>query len=234
MDKAAEISGMLVQSASKSFFRVTTKGLGLPWLLASVSLFLLLALVARHIWFRNPQLKHLPPKVPGLPIINQTFYHMQNDLATNAIKWTHEYGEIYRTRTGTTDWIWLNSGEAVKELVDRKSSIYSSRLLSPMGFEAASGGRRVVFMPHSKKWRTIRGIIHRLLTPKAARSYAPIQTYEAKQLSVDLLDDPNGRIFHSLRLIRQFSDQCLLRLLHAQPKVRRKFDPPDNLRSQNP
>ena len=61
-----------------------------------------------------------------------------------------------------------------------------------MGLEAASGGKRVVFMPRGKQWRTIRGIIHRLLTPKAAKSYAPIQSIEAKQLSVDLLDTPQG------------------------------------------
>lgn len=168
--------------------------LGVPGLLALGSVLAIVSLTLYHFWRRDQRLRHLPPKVPGFPIINQTLYHMQDDLATNAIKWTREYGEIYRTRTGMTDWIWLNSGEAVKEIIDRKSSIYSSRLISPMGFEAASGGRRVVFMPRGKQWRTIRGIIHKLLTPKAAKSYAPIQTFEAKQLSVDLLNSPQGKL----------------------------------------
>jgi cytochrome P450 len=61
-----------------------------------------------------------------------------------------------------------------------------------MGFEAASGGKRVVFMPRGKQWRIIRGIIHKLLTPKVAKSYAPIQSFEAKQFSIDLLDTPQG------------------------------------------
>lgn len=166
--------------------------LGFPGLLAVGFVLAIFSLTFYYFWRRDPRLRHLPPKVPGLPIINQTLYHMQDDLATNAIKWTREYGEIYRTRTGMTDWIWLNSGEAIKEIIDRKSSIYSSRLISPMGFQAASGSRRVVFMPRGKRWRTIRGIIHKLLTPKAAKSYAPIQVFEAKQLSVDLLDSPEG------------------------------------------
>lgn len=166
--------------------------LAFPALLRLGSVLAILGLIIYRFLYRDKRSRHLPPKVPGLPIINQTLYHMQDDLATNAIKWAREYGEIYRTRTGTTDWIWLNSGEAVKEIIDRKSAIYSSRLINPMGFEAASGGRRVVFMPRGKQWRTIRGIIHRLLTPKAAKSYAPIQVYEAKQLSTDLLDTPQG------------------------------------------
>jgi len=148
-------------------------------------------------WYNyDPRRKHLPPKVPGLPILNNTLYHMQDDLATNAIRWTQDYGEIYRTRTGTSDWIWLNSGEAVKELIDRKSGVFSSRSLNPMGFEAASGGRRLVFMPYGKKWRTLRTIVHKLLTPNMAKSYAPIQEFEAKQLSVDLLDKPEGEMVH--------------------------------------
>jgi cytochrome P450 len=136
--------------------------------------------------------RHLPPQVPGWPIINQTLYHLQDDLATDAIKWTREYGEIFRTKSGLTNWIWLNSGEAVKEIIDRKSAIYSSRHRTPLGFESASGGRRVNFMPYGERWRTLRSIIHRLLTPAMTKSYSPAQLYEAKQLSVDLLDSPEG------------------------------------------
>jgi len=160
----------------------------------SVVLVVAIALVVSYYARHDSKWSKLPPQVPGWPIVNQTFYHMQDDLATNAIKWTNELGEIYRTKTGTTNWIWLNSPEAIKDLIDRKSHIYSSRQLNPMGFQAASGGRRVVFMPYSRQWRTIRTIIHKLLTPNMAKSYAPIQEYEAKQLSVDLLDNPNGSL----------------------------------------
>jgi len=61
-----------------------------------------------------------------------------------------------------------------------------------MGSEVASGGKRLVFMPHGKKWRTARTIFHQLSTPAMANAYAPIQVFEAKQLSVDLLNSPQG------------------------------------------
>jgi len=144
----------------------------------------------------DPRLRSLPPKVRGYPIINQTLYHLQDDLATNAILWSRQYGEIYRTKSGTTNWIWLNSGEAVKELCDRKSAIYSSRMPTPMGSDTASGGRRMLFMQYGERWRTLRSIVHRLLTPRMVKSYAPAQSFEAKQLSVDLLDQPEGKLLH--------------------------------------
>src|ERR1700709_1331421 len=108
---------VLPPAANDLLSSLAIKDHGLAKFAIPVLFIFLLSLLLRQYWLRDPRLKHLPPKVPGLPVINQTFYHMQDDLATNAIKWTREYGEIYRTRTGTTDWIWLNSGEAIKEIV---------------------------------------------------------------------------------------------------------------------
>ena len=68
--------------------------LGIPGFFVIASVLATLGLIFHRIWFEDKRLRSLPPKVPGLPIINQTFYHMQDDLATNAIKWTREYGEI--------------------------------------------------------------------------------------------------------------------------------------------
>jgi cytochrome P450 len=159
--------------------------------------FVFLISVIYYIKNRDPRLRDLPPKVSGWPIINQTFYHLQDDLATNAIKWARQYGEIYRTKSGTTNWIWLNSGEAVKEIIDRRSAIYSSRHPTPMGSDTASGGKRMLFMQYGERWRTLRSIVHRLMTPRMTKSYAPAQLYEAKQLSVDLLDSPEGTTVRS-------------------------------------
>jgi len=50
----------------------------------------------------------------------------------------------------------------------------------------------MLFMQYGEQWRTLRSIVHRILTPKMTESYAPVQAYEAKQLSVDLLDHPEG------------------------------------------
>lgn len=82
--------------------------------------------------------RHLPPKVSGWPIINQTFLQQTDNTPPILRVWGEKYGELFRTKAGTTDFIWLNTKEAVKELYDRRSAIYSSRQPMPMAFSCAT------------------------------------------------------------------------------------------------
>lgn len=118
-------------------------------------------------WTRDPRLAQLPPHVRGWPVINQTVAQMQDDVIPLVQSWAKEYGEVFRTTSGTTTFIWLNSRRAVKELIDRKSAIYSSRHPQPM-VERAGGGKRMVFMPYGRDWRAIRNIVHRVPYPLLA------------------------------------------------------------------
>ena len=70
---------------------------------------------------------------------------------------------MYRTKSGATNFIWLSSPRAVKDLIDRRSAIYSSRPPLPMMLGAASGGKRMTFMPKGKEWRTLRAIVHKVI-----------------------------------------------------------------------
>jgi len=112
----------------------------------------------------DPRRKHMPPMVPGPPIINHSFIHLETEFPWRLAKWAQDYGEIYRTKSGATDFIWLSSPKAVKEVIDRKSAIYSSRQPQPMALGAASGGKRMTFMPKGKQWRTLRAILHRVFS----------------------------------------------------------------------
>lgn len=102
-----------------------------PWL--GVATVLLLA------YQRDPRRKQLPPRVKAWPIINHTFMQVKDDPTEMLKQWARDYGEVFRTRSGVTDFIWLNSREAVKELFDRRSAIYSSRQPMPMALDAATG-----------------------------------------------------------------------------------------------
>ena len=118
-----------------------------------------LYLVYRY-FTRDRRLDHLPPHVRGWPIINQTLVHLDDKPTKQIMAWGKEYGEMYTTTAGTTRFIWINSREAYKELIDRRSAIYSSRHPMPLVSDAASGGKRIVFMPYGKEWRSLRHIIH--------------------------------------------------------------------------
>lgn len=115
--------------------------------------------------FTDPRRKHLPPLVAGPPIINHTFIHLEPEFPWRLTKWRDQYGDMFRTKSAATDFIWLSSPKLVKDIIDKRSAIYSSRHPQPMALGAASGGKRMTFMPKGKQWRTLRAIIHRVCNP---------------------------------------------------------------------
>jgi hypothetical protein len=60
-------------------------------------------------------------------------------------KWAEEYGPVYSLMLGTKVMIVLSSDQAVKDLLDKRSSIYSSRPDMYLGM-VASGGLRMLLM----------------------------------------------------------------------------------------
>ncbi|KAF9891617.1 hypothetical protein FE257_003628 [Aspergillus nanangensis] len=144
--------------------------------------------------------KHLPPGPRGLPFIGNLFDLAESDLVpSKAINWARSHGEIFYTRIGGSDYIWLSSPKAVKECMDKKSAIYSSRALAPLAQDVASAGRRQLFMQYGPRWRKIRKYSHALLNNQAAVSYQPIQDFESKQLMTELLDTPDDFYQHNRR-----------------------------------
>ena len=61
-------------------------------------------------------------------------------------KWAREYGPIYSLILGTKVLIVLSSDEAVKELLDRRSGIYSDRQGMYIGQTLCSGDLRLLMM----------------------------------------------------------------------------------------
>jgi len=138
-------------------------GMEVNSILVTASFVFILLYLLYHYKTRDPRLTHLPPHVRGWPIINQTFSQMQDDVIPLVQGWAKQYGDIFRTTSGNTTFIWLNTREAVKELIDRRSAIYSSKHPQPM-VEGCGGGKRMVFMPYGNEWRGIRNVIHRVIS----------------------------------------------------------------------
>ena len=124
---------------------------------------------------------------------------MQRTFRFKAIKWAQEYGELFHVTMGGQDYIYLSSPTAVKELMDKKSAIYSSRPPAPLASDVASAGRRQLFMPYGPSYRVVRKIAHTLLNINVSTSYQPVQDLESKQLLSDLLNDPDHFYDHNRR-----------------------------------
>lgn len=70
-------------------------------------------------------------------------------------KWAREYGPVYSLMLGTKTLVVLSSDKAVKDLLDKKSGMYSHRQEMYIGQELCSGGLRVLMMPYEPRWRMV-------------------------------------------------------------------------------
>ncbi|TVY25635.1 Cytochrome P450 monooxygenase [Lachnellula hyalina] len=149
---------------------------------------------------KDKRRRHLPPGPQGLPFIGNLLDLADSDLVRGKVQnWARQYGEIFYTKIGGTDYVWLSSPKVIKDLMDKKSAIYSSRAPMPLAQDVASAGRRQLFMPYGPQWRSLRKTSHALLNASSAIKYQPIQDYESKQMMVELLDSPEQFYQHSRR-----------------------------------
>lgn len=153
------------------------------------------------------------------------------EVRDKAINWHKQFGDIFYTKIGGTDFIWLSSPKVVKDLMDRKSSVYSSRSPAPLAQDVASAGRRQLFMPYGPQWRSIRKHSHSLLNLNASVKYQPVQDFESKQLLTEFLDSPKDFYLQN----RRYSASVIMLITYGyripsweDPLIKKVYDIIDN------
>lgn len=76
-------------------------------------------------------------------------------------KWADEYGPIYSLMLGSSVMIVLTSDQAIKDLLDKRSNIYSSRPPLYIG-QVLSGGLRMLLMVSRSAFTNLLNMICRL------------------------------------------------------------------------
>ncbi|RMZ70293.1 O-methylsterigmatocystin oxidoreductase [Pyrenophora seminiperda CCB06] len=162
---------------------------------------------------KDPRRRHLPPGPRGLPFVGSLFELSDTEAVRHKVQaWHRQYGDVFYTKIGATDYMWLSSPQAVKDLMDKRSSIYSSRPPSPLAQDVASAGRRQLFMPYGARWRSIRKHSHVLLNLGSSVKYQPIQDYESKVLLTHLLQEPDS--FASIN--RRYAASVIMQVTYGQ------------------
>lgn len=115
-----------------------------PLTLLSVSAILVVSVVRILRIGRRPS--GYPPGPPTIPILGNLHLMPSRDAHLQFQKWAKEYGPVYSLILGTKTLIVLSSDQAVKDLLDKKSAIYSDRQDMYIGQELCSGGLRVLMM----------------------------------------------------------------------------------------
>lgn len=126
----------------------------------------------------------------------------KRDLHLQLRKWADQYGPVFSLILGTQTLVVLSSDQAVKDLLDKKSNIYSDRPELYVGQKLASGSLRLLMMGYGQTWRGFRKLIHSLLNVTASKTYLTYQVLENKQMLYELITQPADFLFH----IRRYSN----------------------------
>lgn len=86
-----------------------------------------------------------PPGPPTLPLIGNLHLMPKEKGHLQFKRWAEEYGPVYSLILGTQVMIVLSSDQAVKDLLDKRSNIYSSRPEMYLG-HIVSGNSRMLLM----------------------------------------------------------------------------------------
>ncbi|KUI59392.1 Fumitremorgin C synthase [Cytospora mali] len=172
----------------------------LPFVIVAVVLFQL-----RNVG-RRP--KDYPPGPPTLPLIGNLHQIPSKNPHHQYKKWAEEYGPVYSLILGTKVLVVLSSDQAIKDLLDKRSSIYSSR---PDLYLAniVSGHLRVLLMQYGDQWRMVRKMMHSILHINAAKGYVPYQDLENKQMLSGFLEKPEQFISHIRRFTNSITTQMV-------------------------
>jgi hypothetical protein len=93
-----------------------------------------------------------PPGPPTLPIIGNIHLMPKEKAHIQFQKWAEEYGPVYSLILGTKVMIVLSSDQAIKDLLDKRSGIYSSRPDLYLGNVVSDGLRMVLMVNFIDLW----------------------------------------------------------------------------------
>ncbi|EMC98771.1 hypothetical protein BAUCODRAFT_120072 [Baudoinia panamericana UAMH 10762] len=137
-------------------------------------------------------------------------------------EWAKQYGGIYSLKVGPSTIIVLSDRHAVKELLDKKSSISSDRPTSVLRQELLTGGDHLLWMDATPEWRLLRKLIHADLTEgKCKQLHAPLQHAESVQMLHDMLQTPSDWRRH----IERFTNSIVLCIVYGirSPSIHGKY-----------
>ncbi|KAG1764170.1 cytochrome P450 [Suillus placidus] len=139
----------------------------------------------------------LPPGPPGRWLLGNT---MPKSYAPfRFAKWTEQYGPVFSLKQGHRIFVIIGRHQAAVDIMEKDGANLADRPRSIAVQETLSDGLRIIVEGSGERLRRLRRVLHAGLQPKVAGTYEPIQTRNAKNLVLDILNDPKNHQSHAMR-----------------------------------
>ncbi|KAH7351469.1 putative cytochrome P450, partial [Pyrenochaeta sp. MPI-SDFR-AT-0127] len=139
---------------------------------------------------------------PTLPLLGNLHQMPLKNFHIKFQEWANQYGPITGLKLGETNMLLLNEPSAVRDLLEKKSGIYSARpdlYIRELGNGSLNIAFRERVYANDDTWRRQRKTYHLRLNVKSANQYLPYQTFDSIQLLNDMLDVPEDFSRHLQR-----------------------------------
>ncbi|KAG1855978.1 cytochrome P450 [Suillus subluteus] len=137
----------------------------------------------------------LPPGPPGRWLLGNTMPKSKSF----SLMWTEQYGPVFSLKQGHRIFVVIGRYQAAVDIMEKEGANLADRPRSIAVQETLSDGMRIILEGSGEKLRRLRRVLHAGLQPKVAETYEPMQTRNAKNLILDILNDPKNHQGHAMR-----------------------------------
>ncbi|RDX49713.1 cytochrome P450 [Lentinus brumalis] len=199
--------------------------------MASVALALGLILVVYHTLLTNGGARGRPfPGLRCIPILGNALQIPRTKVWEKLHEWGQIHGGIYSMRLFWTPLLALNTLEAGRELLDKKSALYSNRPL-PKIIEMAGFDKGVVLEHDPHRQRHARKLMYMALQPRQLPLYREEMIHHIDVMLHNLLQAPDNFVQH----IHHMTASITMKISHGysvtthdDPYVRKAVEVADN------
>ncbi|KZT40308.1 cytochrome P450 [Sistotremastrum suecicum HHB10207 ss-3] len=171
--------------------------------MAITVLFASFLFVALFLWSNHRRSSRRKPQSPPGPkphwLVGHTFQVPQTKAWLYFEKLGKEFGPIVKLSLAGDDIVVLNDPKDAEELLNKRSSNYSSRKPLIYAGRYLSGNKRLVLLPYGPTLKKQRQAFHQMLQPRVVGSYESMQLLESSKFLYDMLTSPETAFLNCKR-----------------------------------